>query len=73
MYVEKVIVCDNGAVLVFFSDESRYEYSNETRLWREINRNIDLPEKILTTSHDNHKVLVGGKPIEKVIHSGSSD
>ena len=36
VYVDKGVVCDNGTVVVFFTDQSRYEYSNETRLWREI-------------------------------------
>ena len=58
---------------MYFTDETRYEYSSETRLWRKINKNIDLSEKMLSSSHDDYKVLVGGKPIDKVIRPRSSD
>ena len=32
----------DGTVIVFLSDESRYEYHAPSRLWREINKEITL-------------------------------
>lgn len=58
IYVEDLQVADDGSVLVFFSDKSRFEYHLGTRLWREVNPDIEVGAlknneefKIETTSH----------------------
>ena len=42
VYVEDLRVADDGTVIVFFTDKSRFEYHMGTRLWREINPDIEL-------------------------------
>lgn len=56
VYVEKLLLCDDGTVIVFMTDQSRFEYSHETRLWREISQQIELPEKILAASQEKYTV-----------------
>ena len=42
VYVEDLRVADDGTVIVFFTDKTRFEYHTASRLWREINPDIDL-------------------------------
>ena len=42
VYVDDLRVADDGTVIVFFTDKSRFEYHTGTRLWREINPDIEL-------------------------------
>ena len=72
VYVEKLLLCDDGTVIVFLTDQSRFEYSNETRLWREISQQIELPEKSLVASQEKYTVQVGGKPIDQIMQ-GNGD
>jgi hypothetical protein len=48
--VEDLKVADDGSVLVFFNDKSRFEYHLGTRLWREVNPDIEVVSKIGTGS-----------------------
>ena len=43
--VNDLKVAEDGTVIVFFSDNSRFEYHTGTRLWREINPDIELLDK----------------------------
>ena len=44
MYIDvmDLRVADDGTVIVFFTDKTRFEYHTGTRLWREINPDIEL-------------------------------
>jgi len=42
VYVEDLRVANDGTVIVFFTDKTRFEYHTASRLWREINPDIDL-------------------------------
>ena len=42
VYVEDLRVADDGTVIVFLTDKTRFEYHTGTRLWREINPDIEL-------------------------------
>ena len=69
VHVEKLLLCDDGTVIVFMTDQSRFEYSVETRLWREISQQIELPEKVLVANQDKYRVNVGGKPINSIMQN----
>ena len=40
--MEDLRVADDGTVIVFFTDKTRFEYHTGVRLWREINPDIEL-------------------------------
>ena len=71
VYVDKLLLCDDGSVIVFLTDQSRFEYSTETRLWREISQQIELPEKSLISSQEKYTVQVAGKPIDQIMRGNS--
>ena len=51
--VEDLRVADDGTVIVFFTDKTRFEYNTGARLWREINPDIELDGQ-KGKSGDNH-------------------
>jgi len=42
--VEDLRVAADGSVIVFLTDKTRFEYHTGSRLWREINPEIELCE-----------------------------
>jgi len=42
VYIEDLKIGADGTVLVFLTDKSRFEYHIATRLWREVNADIEM-------------------------------
>lgn len=57
--MEDLKIGADGTVIVFLTDKSRFEYHTATRLWREVNADIEMATtnssadlfKVSTTSH----------------------
>ena len=84
VYVEDVRIGADGTVLVFLTDKSRFEYHTATRLWREVNADIEMATtssqsdlfKVATTS--NVKIGTAGlhlsaEDLDRPINSNQAD
>jgi len=63
--VEDLQIGADGTVIVFFNDRSRFEYHAGTRLWREVNPDIEVAagktdEKFKVATTSNQKILTTG-------------
>ncbi len=67
MYVEDLKVADDGSVLVFFSDKSRFEYHLATRLWREVNPDIEVGS---STKNEGSKFKIETTSQQKITAAG---
>lgn len=65
VFFDNVIVANDGTVMVFLTDKSRFEYDDRARTWREISPAFEWPQDAVT---DNYPVLTSqGHPLQKLI------
>jgi len=51
VYVDTAVVANDGTVIVFLSDKSRFEYDEKARTWREISPAFEWPQDAVTDSY----------------------
>ena len=65
VYVDSVMIANDGTVVVFLTDKSRYEYDDKARTWREISPAFEWPQDAVT---DCYPVTTSqGHPFNKLL------
>lgn len=64
VYVDNIIVANEGTVIVFLTDKSRFEYDEKARTWRELSLAFEWPQDAVT---DSYAVTTSsGHPLNKL-------
>lgn len=51
VYVDQVMIANDGSVMVFLTDKSRYEYDEKARGWREVTPAFEWLQDTVTDSY----------------------